>query len=563
MRELAHRLFSNPPLFLCILIASTFVNILALASPLFVIQVLNRFVAQGVSATLLTLTTGVLLAILFEFVFRQIRFKLIDAINAKKNFDISIGSYKLLLKAKADLLERVSDGLRSQVITSTEKIVTAYGAGNIALIFDAPFSILFVGVLYFLSPILAFITFFFILAVYLVGLYSAKRNQIISRKLMRENTETNMLVSTACTQIDTVRAFNAFRGLIREWTSLQLRIIKLRRSVETSQVIISTLSQSAMALLSVMIISIGAMCVVDGSLDVGSMIGANILSARALMPIVRLSQLGVTFAAAAEGLRQLNEFTAFPQESEGKSFKKSYTGCIEFKDVSFVYPGSSTPIFESLSFTINPQNITVICGENGTGKSTLAKILVGILSPSRGKMLLDGLDLQQTSLEWWRGQIAYLPQEPSLINTTIKENILMATSKGDEQELATVVRSVGLVRYLDESTDGLETLITNNGSNLSLGIRHRIALARALMSNCKVAVFDEPTDGLDRDGIASVYSILNSLTQQNCAIVIISHDQKIIKNASQIIDLNKKPIPRVTKRAHSTETPPITKTKAS
>ena len=144
MRELAHRLFSNPPLFLCILIASTFVNILALASPLFVIQVLNRFVAQGVSATLLTLTTGVLLAILFEFVFRQIRFKLIDAINAKKNFDISIGSYKLLLKAKADLLERVSDGLRSQVITSTEKIVTAYGAGNIALIFDAPFSILFV-----------------------------------------------------------------------------------------------------------------------------------------------------------------------------------------------------------------------------------------------------------------------------------------------------------------------------------------------------------------------------------------------------------------------------------
>ena len=83
------------------------------------------------------------------------------------------------------------------------------------------------------------------------------------------------------------------------------------------------------------------------------------------------------------------------------------------------------------------------------------------------------------------------------------------------------------------------------------------------MSNCKVAVFDEPTDGLDRDGIASVYSILNSLTQQNCAIVIISHDQKIIKNASQIIDLNKKPIPRVTKRAHSTETPPITKTEAS
>ena len=125
----------------------------------------------------------------------------------------------------------------------------------------------------------------------------------------------------------------------------------------------------------------------------------------------------------------------------------------------------------------------------------------------------------------------------------------------DELRLAKIIQSVGLVKYLDESAKGLEAKISNNGANLSLGIRHRISLARALMSNCKIAIFDEPTDGLDRDGIACVYSILNNLATQGCAIVIISHDPKIVKNANQVIDLRKKPIPRVTKRAHKvTET---------
>jgi ATP-binding cassette subfamily C protein LapB len=533
-----------------------FVNLLALASPLFVIQVLNRYVAQGVSATLLTLTTGVLLAILFELIFRQIRLKLTNAISTQNNVKISITSYQILLKAKASALERVPDGLRSQVITSTEKVIGAYGAGNIAVVFDVPFSLLFIGVLYLLSPILAGVTCLFIVTVYLVGWYGARYNQTYSRKLMRENAETNMLVNTACSQIDTVRAFNAFRFLGRAWINLQVRTAKSRQSVEISQGIINTLSQSATALLSVAIISIGAVHVVDGSLDVGSMIGANILAARALMPIVRLSQLGVIFSGAAEGLRQLNEFSTIPQEGDGVSSKTNYTGRIEFKDVSFAYPGSSTPIFKSLSFTIKPQSITAICGGNGVGKTTLARMLAGTLNPSRGLMLVDGLDLQQASLEWWRMQIAYLPQEPSFLNATIRENVIMAAVQVDELRLAKIIQSVGLVKYLDESADGLEAKITNNGTNLSLGIRHRIALARALMSACKIAIFDEPTDGLDRDGIACVYSVMNDLSAQGCAIVLISHDPKLIKSASQVIDLNEKPIPRVTKRTHKVaETP--------
>ncbi|MBT4039333.1 MAG: ATP-binding cassette domain-containing protein [Rhodospirillales bacterium] len=556
MRELIYRLASNPLLFMGIAIASIFANILALASPLFVIQVLNRYVAQGVNATLLTLVTGVLLAVIFEFIFRQIRLKLAGAISERTNSKMSVASYSLLLKAKASALERIPVGQRNQITGSAQMVETAYGASNIATVFDVPFSLLFIGVLYLLSPVLAGVTGLFVVAVYVVGHYGARVHQRLASQLLRESVSSNTLVSTACEQIDTVRGFNAYRFLQKAWVHTLGKTTKSRQSGEMSQSIMNTISQSASALLGVAIISVGAMRVVDGSLDVGSMIGANILAARALMPIIRLAQLGVIFAGAKEGLRQLREFSAIPQEAEGGSVKPNYTGAIEFKDAAFAYPGSSTPVFESFSFTIKPNTITVVCGENGAGKSTLARILAGVLDLSRGQVLVDGLDLQQASLNWWRTQIAYLPQEPKLLNATIRENILVAAPETDEARLSQVVQSAGLSKYLDESADGLESQITNAGASLSLGIRRRIALARALVSACKVAIFDEPTDGLDREGVASIYAVMKNLSAQGCSIIVISHDAKLIKGAGQVVDLNEKPTPRITQRTHTSTTSP-------
>jgi ATP-binding cassette subfamily C protein LapB len=554
MNEFFRRLKLTPGLALEIGLASLFANTLALAAPLFVIQVLNRYVAHGVDATLATLTTGVLLAIGLEYAFRKIRLRLGRAISAGPDTNIASAGFNILLKVKASALERIPQGQRQQIISATSSIEKAYGSGNIGAVFDVPFALLFVGVLFLLSPILSGIVTCFLAIVFIIGTISALRLQKDTRQLIQASGATNALIRSVTAEIDTVRAFNASSFLGKLWATQLDKVQGLRRAMEARQGGTQAIIQTATALMSVLIVSVGATLVVAGELDVGAMIGANILAARALMPISRFSQLGATFAEASESILILKEFAKLPLESESGSFKSTYKGGLEFKDVAFVFPGAATPLFESLSLTLKPGTISVIRGSNGTGKTTLTRLITGILEPVRGHILADGLDLRQASSEWWRRQIVYMPQEPTLLNTTIRENLMTVNPEMDPQQLLKAITAAGLTSYLDQGPQGLETQVTDNGRNLSLGIRRRLALARALTTDGMLVVFDEPTEGLDSEGVSCVYSTMKDLATRGRTIIVVSHDPKIAKGAQIAIDLNIKPIPRVTERPRTVET---------
>jgi ATP-binding cassette subfamily C protein LapB len=554
MNELFRRLKLRPGLSIEIGLASLFANILALATTLFVIQVLNRYVAHGIDATLTTLFTGVLLAIVLEYAFRRLRMRLARAVSAGPDQAIVSAAFNVLLKVKAAALERISQGQRQQIVSATSSIEKAFGSGNIGAIFDVPFSFLFVGVLFFISPLLSGIVGFFAVAVFIFGTLSASYLQKETRQLLSASGNSNALIRSATGEIDTVRAFNAASFLSKLWQQQLESVQGLRRAMETRQGGDQIIVQTAMALMSVLVVTFGATMVVAGDLNVGAMIGANILAARALMPISRFAQLGATFAEASASLLNLREFAKLPLESDGGSIKTKYLGGLEFKDVAFGFSGGATPLFVSLSLSLKPGSILVISGSNGSGKTTLTRLATGIIEPVRGQILVDGLDLRQASPEWWRKQIVYLPQEPSLLNTTIRENLMTVNPEAGAEHMGKAVVAAGLVNYLDESPKGLETQITDNGRNLSLGIRRRLALARALLTNGMLVIFDEPTEGLDTEGVQCIYAAMKDLANRGRTIIVVSHDPKIIKGAQVVIDLNVKPVPRVTERRRPVET---------
>jgi len=548
MNELFRRLKLRPGLTLEISLASLFANVLALATTLFVMQVLNRYVAHGIDATLMTLTSGVLLAIGLEYAFRRLRVRLARAVSAGPDQNIASAGFNVLLKAKAAAVERIPQGQRQQIISATSSIEKAFGAGNISAVFDVPFALMFVGVLFLLSPMLSGIVGIFAVAVFILGTLSSSRLQKDTRKLLQESGSSNGLIRSATAEIDTVRAFNASTYLGKLWQQQLQKVQGLRRAMETRQGGTQIIVQSATALMSVLVVTVGATMVVAGDINVGAMIGANILGARALAPISRFAQLGATFAEASESLGILREFAKLPLESETGSFKSTYVGGLEFKDVAFVFPGGTTPLFESLSLTLKPGTILVISGSNGSGKTTLSRLITGVIEPVRGQILADGLDLRQASPEWWRRQIVYLPQEPTLLNTSIRENLMMLNPDMTPEQLGKVIAAAGLVNYLDESPKGLETQIIDNGRTLSLGIRRRLALSRALSTDGMLVIFDEPTEGLDAEGVACVYTAMKDLAKRGRTIIVVSHDPKIVKGAQVAIDLNIKPVPRVTER---------------
>ncbi len=546
MRELFRRLMGRPLLSLELVGASLFANLLALAAPIYVIQVLNRYVANGVDSTLMTLSMGAIIAVFIEFSFRQVRHSLAKGISIKPDEQIAKISFGALTRIKSGALDKMPPGQQRQVLQGVDHIRNAYSASNISTILDLPFAVLFLAVLYLLSPELGVIASIFIIISFIIGLILTTAIRTPSRALSDAALRANIITSTAIQESDTVRVFNAADALTQSWQSKFKLAQTLFRKIINRQGLLASLSNSIVGLLSISTIGVGAILVVQGKLDVGALIGANILAARALQPITKFSQMGETFLKANQSLSRLNEFLKLPREAETGSAKRDYSGSLELRDLSFMYPETTGPLFESLSVIIPAGSICVISGKNGSGKTSLSRMIVGLIEPDRGQILADGLDLRQVHPEWWRKQIIYLPQEPGFINGTFQDNLTINNTNIDLAQLNEILNMTGLKEFLDETPDGLLTNVIDNGRKLAVGIRRRLALARGLVTGGKLMVLDEPTEGMDKEGSQVISMILTNLHKQGHTVIMTSHDPKIINQANIYINLNSKPIPKIT-----------------
>lgn len=545
MNELIKRLKAYPAVSAELAVASLFANILALASPLFVIQVLNRYVAHGVDATLWTLTAGVVCAIAFEATFRQLRFRIADAVSRPFDRENADKVFSMLTFARAEALAQIPAGQKREAAGAPDAIAQAFGAISLTAYLDAPFAVLFLLALALLSPALALVALLFVLGVVALGWINHRAQQGPASDLQNAASGRQALLDSTLGESDTVRAFTA-AGLLQEhWQTAMGKMNAIAARLTMRQGGAQTSIGAIQAFMSTAIIAIGGMLVVSGNLDVGLLIGANILAARALQPIARLTQMAGTMAKANSAQAAIDLLERLPRERTQGSALGEYKGGIEFKDLGFAYPGRPVPLFESLSLKLEPGSLFVVSGANGTGKTTLAKLMAGLLVPSRGQILADGVDLTQIAPEWWRRQLVYLPQEPGFINATVRENLKAFNPTLTEKALNAVIREAGLEEFFATSQEGFDMPLQAGGRNLPLGIRRRLAMARALSCGGKLVILDEPVEGLDADGAQQMGRTINALSKRGCTIIALSHDPNIIKGAPHILDLNAKPVPRL------------------
>ncbi len=545
MKELFRRLLFNPRLAAELVAATFFINLLSLASPIYVIQILNRYVGYGFDGTLVTLTTGMLAAIALSYGFTVVRTKMASAISLNPDRALSQKVLSALTRARMSGLNRFPHAKMQETLSGLQVVEAAYDPTRIASVLDMPFFLLFIGAVLFLSPLLALVTLLAVGVTMLAGWMSISSGQKTSNNLRDENMAHRALVTSAINGAETVRAFNGSGFLGRIWDKRLDRIrecaVLISGNRSRSQAVVQTLGK----LLRVMVYALGAMQAVEGVLTVGALIGVSILSSKALQISTTFMSTRALLQKADESMALIDEFLFLPLEPQAGSALKVYSGRLELKDLGFGYPGSAGPLFESISMEMGPGSMLAVAGPNGSGKTTFAKLLVGLLEPGRGQILADGVELRQLSAVWWRRQVIYLPQEPSFLNVSIRENIVLGNPEIDNESFNEVIRKSDLRGFLDTSRNGVETMVMDSGRNLPLGIRKRLALARALAVPGSLAVLDEPTEGLDSDGRTAVYAALNELLKRKVSIVVISSEPNILNGAAAVLDFGSKPVPLV------------------
>lgn len=544
MFQLFRPLFADARINARLLLGSLFIHFLGVVSTFYGIQVFNSYLSHGLDATLLTLTVGAILAMIMESTLRKLRLRIITALCARRDRELSEALLQKLLNAPVAVLQGLNATERTAPTRAMEQVAFATSPTNALALMDAPFALLYMFVLFFMAWPLGLVALLFTLGT-VTGIYLQSVGMKEASTELQKVYAQHSAVLASAERYDTIRALNAQAMMTRrgETQGGASRLLRYRAGNRQDQM--QNFLLAANTLLSIITVGLGAKLAISNVITIGGLFGASMLAARAMQLIIRPAQSASTILQGIQAMTTVEKYLALPVESADGTELAKYSGRFELKDVAFGFPGGTGPLFESLSLRIDPGRIVVVTGGNGAGKTTFARLMVGLIEPTRGNLFADGVDLRQLRPGWWRRQLVYLPQEPDLIDGTLAENLLALVPDTPEDWLKHIIEIVGLREVIDRHPKGLNMPITQGGRTLSPGIRRRIALARALTSEGRLVILDEPTEGLDPAGTILVNNLLNEMTKEGRTIVIMTQNPGDLIRVATVIDLDAKPVPRI------------------
>jgi ATP-binding cassette subfamily C protein LapB len=411
-------------------------------------------------------------------------------------------------------------------------------------LFDLPFHIIFLMVVYTLSPI-ALVVFLVLAAVGIIINYVKSGQAVRDKKnLISSRFETDYFDLYLSKNFLTLKLYTNFGDFINKALTTEKKIQNLKIQNGLNALIGSWANQSLTNLLVVLVVFSSAIQIFDGDMQIGTMVALNLLVARSYSPIVNAVKLW-RFRNEESLNAEISNILSLKDTNVGQSEIKSYSGRLELRSLSHKYQSQKIHLYENLNFDFKSGSVTVITGSNGTGKTTLFRLLAGIIEPENGSVLIDGINLKQISKIWWRQQLTAVPQEPNFLDGTVLDNLLRARDGVSDDEIARVIKDSGLSKFLDETELGLNSPVDAFAPKHSLGFRKRFALARAMLINGSLVIMDEPTEGLDSDGAQLFYRFLNQCIRTGCTVIVLSHDPAIIRGASTIINLDSRPHPKI------------------
>jgi ATP-binding cassette subfamily B protein len=517
-----------------IAIATFAMSVVALGVPIFTQLVIDKVLVHQNMSTLVVLTAGVLIAVLFESVFAYLRQYLLLAATRRIDMKLARQSFAKLLSLPVEYFERRTAGLVTRQI---QQVQTIRGFLTGSLFFTALESVMFViflPVLIWYSPALTAIVFTIasIMALTILGLIGPFRRRL-NRLAESESLRQGMLVENIH-GMRTVKALAIEPAQRRKWEDRTAEVIEFNLGVMKISITAQAITQFLQRLMNVAVIAFGAWLVFEREISVGALIAFQMLSGRVTGPLVQMVGLVHEYQQVAVSARMLADIMDHPAEQRGSGgLRPPVSGALSVDTVTFTYPLATVPALDRVNLSISAGEVIGIVGRSGSGKTTLARLLQSLNIAQQGVIRLDGVDLREIDLAWLRRNIGVVLQDNFMFRGTIRENIAVARPSASMEEIVHAARSAGADEFIERLPKGFDTLLEENASNLSGGQRQRLAIARALLLKPKVLIFDEATSALDPESESIVMANLSSIASGR-TVILISHRLSTLVKADRI-----------------------------
>jgi ATP-binding cassette subfamily C protein LapB len=487
------------PIYGEVLLASLLINIFALVMPLYTMNVYDRVVPNDSMETLWALTIGMLIVLVFDFVMRMLRGYLTDIAGKRIDVILSANIFERALGIRMEARPS-SVGSFASYVSEFESFREFITSATITALVDLPFLVIFIVAIFFIGGWLALVPLVTVPIVIIVSLILQRRLGAVIQESFRCGSEKQGVLIESLTAVETIKSISAESVQQRRWEQLVGQVSKLSiKSKTLSQAIINS-SNLIQQVASVVIVLFGVYLINDRLLTVGALVACTMLNARALAPLGQVAGLLARYHQSASSLRTLNNVMNLPVERPAnKSFvhRPVIYGSIEFRDVTFTYPGHKVPALDHVSFKIAAGERVGLIGRIGSGKSTIEKLILGLYKPESGSILVDGVDVNQIDPATLRRNIGYVPQDIVLFFGTVRQNILYAAPYVEDAQMLRAAEIAGVTEFVHPAEHGFDLPIGERGEGLSGGQRQSVAIARALVLDPPVLVMDEPTNALD------------------------------------------------------------------
>lgn len=527
------------PIYRQVAIAAILINLFALATSLFSMTIYNRVVPNNAMDSLVVLTLGVGLILMFDFAIKQLRAHFIDVAGARIDREVGATLFKQVLDLKLER-RRGSTGNFAASLREFETLRDFFASATLAAVVDVPFILLFLVVIALIGGKLVLVPLLMIPLVVGAGLIAQPRLTRYTQAAVGQGHHKQGVLVETIGALETVKAVGAGPYLGERWREAvdsHAEVAMRQRAVANTPQTVAGLAQN---LSYIGVVVFGVAMIGAGELTLGGLIACSILAGRAVAPLLSIASLLTRISHARSAYRELDQLMQQHGETDPdrKYLRRAIGGAVEFAGVSFSYPNSQVGALDQVSFRIAPGERVAILGRTGSGKSTVARLILGLYAPQAGSVLVDGAEVRQLHPEDLRGGFGVVPQEVALISGSVRDNIALGRAGVDDAAVLAAAELAGVHDFMGRIPGGYDLKLADRGEGLSGGQRQAIAIARALAANPKVLIFDEPTSAMDAQSEAALMDRLEP-TLAGRTVILVTHRGSLLRLATRIIILER------------------------